>query len=79
MYIFRKWKQALVQRNALERINACVGRDFLLDDHFLRGKSNMHLHIAGNMAVMLAIAFGRLEKNKPDKMRSLVIPLPLAA
>ena len=27
---------------------------------------------AGSMAVMMAIAEGCLEKNKPDKMRSLV-------
>ena len=32
----------------------------------------MQLHIAGSMAVMMAIAVGCLEKNKPDKMRSLV-------
>ena len=71
----RKWKQTFDRRNSLERINARVGRDFQLDDHFLRGKSAMHLRIAGSMAVMLAIALGCLEKNKPDKMRSLVTPL----
>ena len=68
----RKWKQTFDRRNSLERINARVGRDFQVDDHFLRGKSAMHLRIAGSMAVMLAIALGCLEKNKPDKMRSLV-------
>ena len=52
----RKWKQIFDRRNSLERINARVGRDFQLDDHFLRGKSTMHLRIAGSMAVMLAIA-----------------------
>ena len=71
----RKWKQAQVRRNALERINARVARDFMLDDHFIRGKAAMHLRIAGSMAVMLAIALGCLEKNKPDKMRSLVTSL----
>ena len=70
----RKWKQIFDRRNALERINARVGRDFLLNNHFLRGKFAMHLRIAGNMVVMLAIALGCMEKNKPDKKCSLVTP-----
>ena len=70
----RKLKQTFDRRNSLERFNVRVGCDFLLDDHFLRGKSAMHLRFAGSMAVMLAIALGCLEKNKPD-MRSLVTPL----
>ena len=73
----RKWNQTFDRRNSLERINARVGRDFLLDDHFLRGKSAMHLRIGGSMAIMLAIALGCLEKNKPDKMRNLVISLAI--
>ena len=68
----RKWKKIYARRNALERINARVGRDFLFDDRFIRGKASMQLHIAGSMAVRMAIAVGCLEKNKPDKMRSLV-------
>ena len=42
---------------------------------FLRGKSTIHRRVPDSMAVMLAIALGYLEKNKPDKMRSLVTPL----
>ena len=72
----RKWKQTIDRRNSLERINTRVGRDFLLDYHFLRGKSAIHLRIAGSMAVMLTIALCRLEKNRLDKMCSLVTPLP---
>ena len=56
-----KWKQTFNQRNSMERINTSLGRDFLLDDHFLRGKSTMHLLIAGSMVVMLAIALGYLK------------------
>lgn len=43
-----------------------MGRDFLLDDHFLRGQSTMHLLIAGSMAVVLAIALGELVRRLTD-------------
>ena len=58
-------------RNSLERINARVGRDSLFDDPFIRGRASMQLQIAGSMALMMAIAVGCQEKNKPDNMRSL--------
>ena len=47
----------------------------MLDDHFLRGKSAIHLRTTGSIAVMMATALGYLKKNKPNKMRSLMTSL----
>ena len=68
----RKWEQIFDRQNSMERINARVGRNFLFDDHFIRGKASMQLQVAGRLAVMMATAMGCQEKNKPDRMRSLV-------
>ena len=35
----RKWKLKFARQNALKRINAHVGCDFLFDDHFIRGNA----------------------------------------
>ena len=69
----RKWKQSLTRRNGLERIKSRMRRDFLLYYHFLRGK-NIHLCVTDSTAAILATYLDCLEKNKPEKMRSLVKP-----
>ena len=54
------WKQTFAWRNNLKRINELMEYDIPFDDHFLRGKASMHLHIAGSTAIMLANALSYL-------------------
>lgn len=68
----RKWQKHYHRRNAIERVNARVGRDFKMEHHCIRGKASMQLHITLQMTVMPAIASHAIDRGKPHQIRSLL-------
>ena len=41
-----RWKRLRKRRSAPERINASVGRDFQLEQHYMRGLATMQMRVA---------------------------------
>ena len=64
-----------MKRSVLERINARVGRDFQLEQHYMRGLETMQMRFALSLSVMLAMACMSTHEGQPQRMRSLILPL----
>ena len=58
-------------RTEVERLNGRIDRDYMFNDHFIRGKGKMELMLDLSFLVMLTIAKGHI-KNKQKNIRSLV-------
>ena len=58
-------------RTEVERINGRLDRDYMFNDHFIRGQEKMELMVDLSFLVMLTIAKGHI-KNKQKNLRSLV-------
>ena len=61
-------------RTEIERINGRIDRDYMFNDHFIRGQEKMELMLNLTFIVMLTIAKGHIkkaliefEKNKSTK------------
>lgn len=59
----KKFKKKYKMRTEIERLNGRIDRDYMFNDHFIRGQKKMEL--------MLTIAKGHI-KNKQENIRSLV-------
>lgn len=59
-------------RTEIERLNGRIDRDYMFNDHFLRGQNKMKLMLNLTFIVMLVIAKGHI-KNKQKNIRSLVV------
>ena len=70
-----RWKRLHMKRSALECINARVGRDFQLEQHYMRGLETMQMRVALSLSVMLAMACMSTHEGQPQRMRSLILPL----
>ena len=66
-----KFKRLYKKRTEVERLNGRLDRDYMFNDHFIRGKNKMHMMVTLSFIVMLAMAKGHI-KNKQDNIRSLV-------
>ena len=58
-------------RTEVERLNGRIDRDYMFNDHFIRGKAKMELMLDLSFLVMLTMAKGHI-KNKQKNIRSLV-------
>lgn len=58
-------------RTEVERLNGRLDRDYMFNDHFIRGKAKMELMLDLSFLVMLTMAKGHII-NKKDNIRSLV-------
>lgn len=58
-------------RTEVERLNGRIDRDYMFNDHFIRGQEKMELMLNLTFIVMLTIAKGHI-KNKQKNIRSLV-------
>lgn len=58
-------------RTEIERLNGRIDRDYMFNDHFIRGQKKMELMLNLTFIVMLTIAKGHI-KNKQENIRSLV-------
>lgn len=67
----KKFKAKYKMRTEVERLNGRLDRDYMFNDHFIRGKEKMELMVDLSFLVMLTIAKGHI-KNKQKNIRSLV-------
>jgi len=56
----------------VKRVNSRLDVSFGFERHYIRGLKKMELRCGPALAVMLAMALGRVRQNKRDLMRSLV-------
>ena len=67
----KKFKTKYKMRTEVERLNGRIDRDYMFNDHFIRGQKKMDLMLTLTFVVMLTIAKGHI-KNKEKNIRSLV-------
>lgn len=67
----KKFKTKYKMRTEIERLNGRIDRDYMFNDHFIRGQEKMELMLNLTFIVMLTIAKGHI-KNKQKNIRSLV-------
>ena len=67
----KKFKKKYKMRTEVERLNGRLDRDYMFNDHFIRGQEKMELMLNLSIIVMLTMAKGHI-KNKKDNIRSLV-------
>ena len=67
----KKFKTKYKMRTEVERLNGRLDRDYMFNDHFIRGKEKMELMVDLSFLVMLTMAKGHI-KNKQKNIRSLV-------
>jgi len=62
-----KWKKGYDKRTSVERVNSRIDVSFGFELHTIRGMAKMKLKCGLALCVMLAMAVGRLKKNKETK------------
>ncbi len=67
----KKFKKKYKMRTEVERLNGRLDRDYMFNDHFIRGQKKMELMVDISFLVMLTMAKGHI-KNKQKNIRSLV-------
>lgn len=67
----KKFKRKYKMRTEVERLNGRIDRDYMFNDHFIRGQEKMELMLNLTFIVMLTIAKGHI-KNAQKNIRSLV-------
>ena len=65
----KKFKKKYKMRTEIERLNGRIDRDYMFNDHFIRGQKKKELLLT--FIVMLTIAKGHI-RNKQENIRSLV-------
>ena len=66
------WGRVYRKRTAVERVNSRLDVSFGFENHYIRGQDKMQVRCGLALCVMLAMALGRAEANRRDKLRSLV-------
>lgn len=66
-----KFKRLYKMRTEVERLNGRIDRDYMFNDHFIRGKKKMNMMLSISFIVMMSMAKGHI-KNKQDNIRSLI-------
>jgi uncharacterized protein YcbX len=74
-----KWKKAYRRRTSVERVNSRIDRVLGFEVHFIRGMAKMKARVTTGLAVMLAMALGRIRADQKDRMRSLLAPVRIAS
>ena len=67
-----KWRRLYAKRGAAERVNSRLDVSFGFERHFIRGLLKMQVRVGLALAVMLAMALGRVREKRAGLMRSLV-------
>ncbi len=67
----KKFKKKYKMRTEIERLNGRIDRDYMFNDHFIRGQEKMELMLNLTFIVMLTMSKGHI-KNKQKNIRSLV-------
>jgi len=66
----KKFKRIYKGRTAVERLNGRLDRDYMFEDHCIRGLKKMTLMVGLSMIIMNGMAIGKI-KNGKEKIRSL--------
>lgn len=69
-----KWRHLYAGRTAVERVNSRLDNVFGFENHTIRGLTKMRVRCTLALAVMLAMALGRIRANQEKAMRSLLKP-----
>ncbi len=67
-----KWERCYDRRTAVERVNSRLDVSFGFEKHTIRGLKKMSTRCTLALAVMLAMAVGRIKANQAESMRSLL-------
>ncbi len=67
----QKYKRLYKKRTEVERLNGRIDRDYMFNDHFIRGKKKMNMMLTLTFIIMLSMAKGHI-KNNQKNIRSLV-------
>lgn len=67
----KKFETKYKMRTEIERLNGRLDRDYMFNDHFIRGQKKMELMVDLSFIIMLTMAKGHI-KNKQKNIRSLV-------
>jgi hypothetical protein len=67
-----KWERCYDRRTAVERVNSRLDVNFGFERHTIRGLTKMSTRCCLALAVMLAMAVGRIKANQAESMRSLL-------
>ena len=67
----KKFKTKYKMRTEVERLNGRIDRDYMFNDHFIRGQAKMEMMLDLSFLIMLTMAKGHI-KNKQENIRSLV-------
>mgnify|MGYP001587824409 CR=1 FL=1 len=73
------WEKGYDRRTAVERINSRLDRVLGFELHTIRGLKKMEVRVGLALAVLLAMALGRIRAGQRDQMRSLLAPVKRAA
>lgn len=66
-----KFKRLYKKRTEVERLNGRIDRDYMFNDHFIRGKKKMNMMLTLTFIIMMTMAKGHI-KNNQKNIRSLV-------
>jgi hypothetical protein len=67
-----KWQRCYAKRTSVERVNSRLDTSFGFEQHTIRGLTKMTTRCSLALAVMLAMAVGRIKGQQAEAMRSLV-------
>lgn len=67
----KKFKKKYKMRTEIERLNGRLDRDYMFNDHFIRGQGKMEMMLDLSFLVMLTMAKGHIINDK-ENIRSLV-------
>jgi hypothetical protein len=67
-----KWERCYDRRTAVERVNSRLDVSVGFEKHTIRGLKKMSTGCCVALAVMLAMAVGRIKANQSEAMRSLL-------
>ncbi|GFN23674.1 hypothetical protein TAMC210_19910 [Thermanaeromonas sp. C210] len=68
-----RWQELYKKRTAVERVNSRLDQSFGFEQHLIRGLQKMSLRCALALAVMLAMALGRIREKKGENLRSSLV------
>ena len=74
-----KFKRLYKGRTAVERLNGRLDRDFMFEDHFIRGLKKMKLMAGLTLLIMNAMAVGKIQRGITENLAALTKPLPQAS
>ncbi len=63
----KKFKTKYKKRTEVERLNGRLDRDYMFNDHFIRGQEKMELMVDLSFLVMLTMAKGHIKISKKYK------------